>query len=125
MSVDPAWRRPPRWLAAAREALDHNHTGTAAAGVGTRVGPCVVSKESIWPGNGCSPPNTPTAICAPLGLPICRDKGNQTRIERLFLDIAGHSAQIDDETADLCQPCQGVLFDAAWYRPSRIERRDP
>jgi hypothetical protein len=36
--------------------------------------------------------------CASLGLPICRDKGNQTRIERLFLDIAGHSTQIDDET---------------------------
>ena len=61
---------------------------------------------------------------APLGLPICRDKGNQTRIERLFLDIAGHDTQIDYETADLCHPCQGVVFDAAGRRPSRIERID-
>jgi hypothetical protein len=68
--------------------------------------------------------NGSMAIWAPLGLPICRDKGNQTRIERPFLDIAGHGTQIDDETADLCHPCQGVVFDAAGRRPSRFERDD-
>jgi hypothetical protein len=49
--------------------------------------------------------NGPMAICAPLGLPICRNKGNQTCIERLFLDTAGHETQIEDETADLYHPC--------------------
>jgi hypothetical protein len=47
---------------------------------------------------------------------ICRDKGNQACIERLFLDIAGHGTQIDDETSDLCHPCQGIVFDAAESR---------
>ena len=54
------------------------------------------TKEPILPGNRYSMLNGPTAIWAPLCLPICRDKGNQPRVERLCLDIAGHGTQIDD-----------------------------
>lgn len=40
----------------------------------------------------------------PIGLPIRRDEGNQSRNERL--DVAGHGTQIDDDSPELCHPGQ-------------------